>query len=296
MKGKSAVYPQETQRVTYNDAMRYGRSDYEPYYGISSPKRHYRLHCHDFYEFYLHLQGGDYLSVDAETYALKPRLLTIIPPFCVHSPLGLNGWKDYERAYLYVSSDTLRTVGCGQVNIEQMIARGAEAGCRQYELTPPEADECKQLLCEMYARQEHLTAALRYEDYACMVAFFRIVCRLLSRPADVSQPVVIHELVQRALSYINENFTRPITVESLAKQCSVSKYHLSHVFSASVNRSVYDYILYRRVTLAKQLLAAGAPPGSVADQCGFNDYSAFLRVFVKQTGLSPRAYQKTAAQ
>ena len=51
-------------------------------------------------------------------------------------------------------------------------------------------------------------------------------------------------------------------------------------------------MLYRRVLYAKELIAAGKPLNEVAYQCGFNDYSSFLRSFSKMTGMSPSAYRK----
>ena len=64
-----------------------------------------------------------------------------------------------------------------------------------------------------------------------------------------------------------------------------------HTFAAYTNHSIYNYILYRRITRAKELMYTDLSLNDIAFKCGFSDYSNFLRAFKKQTGLSPRQYK-----
>jgi len=43
--------------------------------------------------------------------------------------------------------------------------------------------------------------------------------------------------------------------------------------------------------LAKEMMHTEVSLNSIAYQCGFNDYSNFLRMFSKIVGLSPRKYR-----
>ena len=56
--------------------------------------------------------------------------------------------------------------------------------------------------------------------------------------------------------------------------------------------SVYEYIRYRRVQLAKENLLTDMSLSEVADRSGFGDYSGFLRSFRRMTGMAPNAYRK----
>ena len=64
---------------TYNE-MNHGRTEYEGFYGLADRIRFYGLHCHDFYEFYIHFQGARYYGIDNEVFLLQPNQLLIIPP------------------------------------------------------------------------------------------------------------------------------------------------------------------------------------------------------------------------
>ena len=94
------------------------------------------------------------------------------------------------------------------------------------------------------------------------------------------------------LVYINEHFTEPLTLEVLSAQCGVSVSTLSHDFMRYTHHSVYNYILYRRIMLAKQKLFEQLSLSDIALLCGFGDYSNFLRAFKKIAGLSPKEYRK----
>ena len=55
-------------------------------------------------------------------------------------------------------------------------------------------------------------------------------------------------------------------------------------------------MLYRRVLQAKEMINSSLALSEVAYQCGFNDYSCFLRAFRRVTGMSPNAYRKYAKE
>jgi AraC-like DNA-binding protein len=100
----------------------------------------------------------------------------------------------------------------------------------------------------------------------------------------------LSQLVSGAMQYIGEHLDSPMSLEEIAGQLFVSKYHLSHAFSAEVGISVYRYILLRRLLLARQLLAEGEPAGQVCRSCGFSDYTSFYRAFKSEYGISPREF------
>ena len=50
--------------------------------------------------------------------------------------------------------------------------------------------------------------------------------------------------------------------------------------------------LYRFGTEAARLLREGMPAVQAAEECGFEDYSTFVRAFKKTFGKTPREYNK----
>ena len=86
-----------------------------------------------------------------------------------------------------------------------------------------------------------------------------------------------------------------LTIE-LARHFGISESWLAHEFVRFTNRSVYNYILYRRVMLSRRLMLGEDSLNTIAYQCGFSDYSGFLRAFTKIAGISPSKYRKNLSQ
>ena len=106
-----------------------------------------------------------------------------------------------------------------------------------------------------------------------------------SRPAGSSDQVV-----DAVLHYINEHYSESLTLDQLAEQFFISKYHLLRKFDAQVGTTVHRYILQKRLLNAKQLLAGGVPPNEVCQYCGFGDYANFYRAFKAEYNQTPRQY------
>jgi AraC-like DNA-binding protein len=104
------------------------------------------------------------------------------------------------------------------------------------------------------------------------------------------------DTMQRCADYIDRSYAQELSLESLARQFGVSVSFLSHEFVRYTGRSVYDYVLHRRVQMAKAMINEAMPLNEVAYQCGFNDYSNFLRVFSKMAGMSPSAFRKRSKE
>ncbi|MBQ8893731.1 MAG: helix-turn-helix transcriptional regulator [Clostridia bacterium] len=99
--------------------------------------------------------------------------------------------------------------------------------------------------------------------------------------------------LERSFNYLQEHFTEPIAISTLAglEQLGPSRYH--QLFRAQIGCSPNQYITRLRMSLAKKLLADSSEPISrVAAACGYEDEFYFSRVFRRECGVSPSIYRK----
>ena len=93
------------------------------------------------------------------------------------------------------------------------------------------------------------------------------------------------------LSYINDHFAEPLTLEKMADYTGFSKYHFTRLFKQHTNSTFYDYLSRKRIQAAQTLLTTDASITSIAFQTGFNNSTSFTRCFKKYTNYSPSEYR-----
>ena len=274
-----------------------GNQGYEAHHNFNETFEVTQFHCHDYFEFYIHLRGGEYMGVENRLYALRPNQLFVLPPFSMHGLSCTREMRNYERAYLNLAPEVLRVLGCGQIDPENLFRQHAAGHVCTYQLSDEDAEtfvSCIRQIRENRSRKDDPYE--RFGDYALMISLLNVVCRTMHRTDPEQGEVFGSSIIQEILDYINNHYTQPIRMENLARSFGVSMSWLSHEFARFTNRSVYDYILYRRVMLARQQMLGTASLNEIAYQCGFNDYSNFLRSFTRIVGMSPSRYRKQLRQ
>lgn len=93
---------------------------------------------------------------------------------------------------------------------------------------------------------------------------------------------------------IDEQFSKPLTLEWLASQAHISKYHLSHSFQKQYAISPIQYLNQRRLQEAEHLLAHTTHSLSeIGNMIGFSSPSYFSQAFKRHTGVSPSEYRRS---
>lgn len=116
-----------------------------------------------------------------------------------------------------------------------------------------------------------------------------------SRPENPSQNKR-YEDIQKIIKWIDNNFSRTVTVEKLAVMANLSIPHLHTVFRELVHQTPYQYLQSRRILEARKLLATTRL--SVKELCidaGFNDMGNFCRLFKKLHGVTAQEYRQLYA-
>ena len=98
-------------------------------------------------------------------------------------------------------------------------------------------------------------------------------------------------LYQGLADYIEENLDGDLSLENLAKQFYVSKYHIAHVFKDSTGLSIHQYITKKRLSACRDAILGDVGISEVYPMFGFGDYSSFYRAFKKEYGISPKEFK-----
>lgn len=259
------------------------RSDFEVFHYRDHQLRSVGLHYHDFYEVYYFRSGQVEYRVEGQVYLLQPGDLLLLPPQKLHQVLISPGIP-YERMVLWLQSSYLQSLG------PQLSACFQNHPGNGHLLKPTQAQSDR--IGQIFHRLVRESGSNElYADVLCQGLLMELMVELNRLVPQSPAPVQKQQyLMDQVLTHIENHYWEKITLESLADTFFVSKYHLSHQFRNRVGTSVYQYILFRRLTLAKELMADGAAPGQVYRSCGFCDYANFYRAFRAQYGISPQAF------
>jgi transcriptional regulator GlxA family with amidase domain len=98
--------------------------------------------------------------------------------------------------------------------------------------------------------------------------------------------------ILKAQTYIEENYTRPITVEEIAERTNMSRRNFIRRFKKATNNTPLEYIQRVKVEAAKKALEKGTQNiGELMYEVGYNDAKTFRNVFKRFSGLTPQKYR-----
>lgn len=97
----------------------------------------------------------------------------------------------------------------------------------------------------------------------------------------------------KIIDYINENFYKEITIQTLSQDFMINSNYISQLFKKEVGITFTDYITNLRIDYAKELLRETKfSLEEIANKCGYTDYFYFIRVFKKITGIAPGQFRR----
>ena len=109
-------------------------------------------------------------------------------------------------------------------------------------------------------------------------------------PTDPSE---VSPRIGRVLVFVEDHFHLPLTIDDLAGEAGLSKYHFSRVFREEVGETPWAFVRRTRIERAKELLERGATPAAAAVDAGFFDQSHFTNVLREVEGTTPKQYRDT---
>lgn len=242
------------------------------------PQTVYTPHCHSRYEIYCFLSGLADLRIEGLSCPLEPGSVVLIGSSRFHSVQALAALgQPYRRAVLHFSAQALHP--------EEEYLLGL---FRRPEILYPGA--WSNGLERSFAALE--SAAALNETVRDIAIHTRLMGILVDLYAMSEHAIAVHAdqgRVHEVLAYLNANLTAPVTLEELADRFYFSRNGLARAFKRATGTTVADYLLYKRMALARMLLRAGHPAGVVAGECGYSEYSTFYRNYCRVYGQNPAA-------
>ena len=103
--------------------------------------------------------------------------------------------------------------------------------------------------------------------------------------------------IRNVVSYINENIYEKLDIDELSKLTRWKSHHFIRTFTREIGITPYQYILKKKIDLAKSLIKeTDQPINEIAYDLGFINYSNFGYIFKKICETTPENYRKAMIQ
>lgn len=264
--------------------------DFELFHYCDSHPINVEYHNHDFYEIFFFISGKVKYIIEGKTYILKPNDILLTNNKELHKPIVENG-MNYERIVIWIDPKFLKTIENNETNLTLCFDTSSE---HHYNLLRPNIN-LFHIIKKIYEKLEKACASNDYGATLLRKAYITELLIYLNRAYfDTSKEIEIdikhNSKISDVLYYINENLCEDLSLDTLSQKFYISKYHLSRQFKQYVGFTIHQYIMKKRLIMAKIHLYDGASVESAYIYSGFNNYQNFIKAFKDEFGLSPKKY------
>ena len=251
----------------------------------------YDMHWHNAMEIIIPIENYYEVTVKHQTYHINPEEIIMIPPRELHSIQA----PAQGARFVYLFDISFLSMLNGYNGIMSMLTHPiyiTKESCPAL---------YREILQAFEAMKNDYFANHEYSDFLIYSHFFRLCALLcqnhiqqLSLPAE-SQTGKKREYVNKFLNiieYIDLHYAENLNLETIADASGFSKFHFSRLFKQYTGFTFCDYLNYRRIKQAEELLTKqDYPITEVALRSGFTSISTFNRLFKQMKGCSPSEYR-----
>ena len=140
-----------------------------------------------------------------------------------------------------------------------------------------------------------LKSGKRYNTAECSLLLYDFLLKMakLIHPDEEGGAKGNSFMLDKVVSFMEDNFSCDITLEDIVKVASVTPSHLCRVFKKRYGMSVFKFLTNLRIQKSKEMLMKYPDMAvkEVAKRSGFNDASYFCMVFRRMEGVTPTEFR-----
>jgi len=247
-------------------------------------------HSHgESYEILLVRSGSGSIIVRDRLFHIQSGAIYFINGMDTHCTAPKNP-KEYIRGKLIISSSFVDKIAeftaCSEILADLFHENGGTC------LIPNEKTAAY-IDKEFSAINRALTENSSYKQINVASAIFNILSVAHANKGSYAPIHFPDNRISEALEYINENLSRQVSLDEVCEHIHISKYYFCHMFKKTVGMTVLEYILSRRLSIARKFLRNSSMSLSeISEVSGFSSFSYFSKIFREYEGMTPSEFRR----
>ncbi len=254
----------------------------------------FEYHHHDFSKIVILIDGDLTYYIEGKAYILKPWDILFVNKNEIHKPV-VNPNKYYERIVIWLNPDFIAKYAQGNNDLLKCFEVAIKNNYNLLRLNMKSIEIIKNLIQDIQNCNNSNEFGSEILKESLFVQLMVLMNRLFlnsDKNRDI-EDIQYDKTIEGVLNYINSNLENDLSIDTIASEFFISKYYLMRKFKNQIGSSIHNYVVQKRLILARSLISDGLSMSSVCSRCGFNDYSSFVRAFKKVYGVSPSNYNPT---
>lgn len=247
------------------------------------------MHIHDCYEVYYAISGGKQFLIDGNFYDIHDGDIFFINQFESHY-LSQVDRTIHERVVVAIHPGYLKQLSSVHTDLDYCFRVHDDGNANRVHLSEKEQKRFTYFIHKLRKNEGFGEDILDQAVFLEFMVFLNKVYLKDHNKEVMEKQNQYHARVDEILTYINQNIQEDLSIEVLAEHFYLSGSYLCRIFKAATGTTINKYITAKRITISKELLSEGYPVNEVCEQCGFRDYSNYLKAFRKAVGISPKKY------
>ena len=254
----------------------------------------FEYHHQDFSKIVILIDGDLTYYIEGKAYILKPWDILFVNKNEIHKPV-VNPNKYYERIVIWLNPDFMAKYAQGNNDLLKCFEVAVKNNYNLLRLNMKSIEIIKNLIQDIQSCNNSNEFGSEILKESLFVQLMVLMNRLFLN-SDKNRDIEDNQYdktIEGVLNYINSNLENDLSIDTIASEFYISKYYLMRKFKNQIGSSIHNYVVQKRLILARSLISDGLSMSSVCSRCGFNDYSSFVRAFKKVYGVSPSNYNPT---
>lgn len=267
----------------------YLNSEFRIFHLTDQLSTEFNYHYHEFHKITIFISGKVQYFIEGKTYNLMPYDIVLVNRNDIHRVIVDNS-VPYERIIVYISPGFMEAYKNEEYDLSYCFQKAKKEHSNVLRIPSLE----KSSLFKITNRLEHSFHDTEYAGSLYRQLLFLEFMIHLNR-ATIKERIeflnteLYNEKVIEILQYINAHLTDPLDIDTLASRFFISKYYMMRQFKAETGYTIGNYITYRRLLLARELISSGMPVTEACFSVGFRNYSTFSRAYKAEFKEPPRA-------